>query len=688
MAPGIILFILQLSFLINLALSIFVWKKYHSPFARPFAATQFMVSMWVLFYILDLFSDDLSQKIFFHQLRYAVVPLVPLLWYFCLLRFSAPIGMPQPDFPVKWAIVPVITIVISLTSHLHSLMHSGFHIENWNGLKLLRFHSGPWFSFHILYLQVLLFMGLWRLFRNARIPFDPGNRHFQRSLVLAFLTFIPIPETILFGLKITIIPNHSMHPFLFSLTGLAEWYALFHYRLMDITPVARERVFKDLSEAVLVFDDFDRLIDFNQNAARMLTFDPETATGASADSIFPQTEFSNWVKSGSPSRHIFQINNGTQVRFLEGSLSIIESEENEIYGKAVILSDITARSLVEIELRESESRSRALLEVSPFPLLIVDQEKDQIVFGNPPLFDWIKLGEDSVVGQSPASFYADSSQRGKILETLSNEGQLDGMEAEFIRGDGKRLTALLYVRRIKFNQRNCICVSIVDITQRLEMEKVLHQAEASARDLLIAEAEQKRIGRDLHDNLGQMLTGLAFQASSIREILQTRGLAEGAMATRLEDGLRNAITHTRSLSHDLNPFEADGKAFIGALFELIEHLRESTGISIALDVPSQWLPPKIGMGMHLLRIIQEAVQNAIKHGRASKIRVSLTVDDKQGLLIVESNGARFIKNSLPGSGKGIGIMNARAAAFGGQIQISCGTDDGTVVKCLFACEDK
>jgi signal transduction histidine kinase len=215
----------------------------------------------------------------------------------------------------------------------------------------------------------------------------------------------------------------------------------------------------------------------------------------------------------------------------------------------------------------------------------------------------------------------------------------------------------------------------IDITERKQLEKAI---------LEISAEEQRRIGQDLHDGLGQHLTGIAFMSKVQEQKLAEKGLAEAAEAARIVKLVNEAINKTRELAHGLLPVISDAHGLMSALKRWAGEVEDLFKISCCLRVEEPVLIHDTNMSTHLFyRIAQEAVNNAIKHGQAKNIRISLSASHGYGVLSIENNGLGLPGSSTNGSGMGIQIMNYRARMIGGSLKVESGKARGITVTCQF-----
>ncbi|MCI0627922.1 MAG: response regulator [Acidobacteria bacterium] len=211
-----------------------------------------------------------------------------------------------------------------------------------------------------------------------------------------------------------------------------------------------------------------------------------------------------------------------------------------------------------------------------------------------------------------------------------------------------------------------------EIKQRQRLERCL---------LGISEQEQLRIGQDLHDGLGQRLTGIAFLSKALEQKLQEQSLPEAADTGRLTDLLNEVISQTKELARGLHPVETDPSGLMTALRRWADHITSVFGLSCCFECPDPVMIADNGMATQLYRIAQEAAHNAVKHARASRMIIGLGSADGQIVLTVQDNGAGFSRELEAAQGMGLQIMRHRAEAIGAALNIQSSPSDGTRVTC-------
>jgi signal transduction histidine kinase len=214
----------------------------------------------------------------------------------------------------------------------------------------------------------------------------------------------------------------------------------------------------------------------------------------------------------------------------------------------------------------------------------------------------------------------------------------------------------------------------IDITEKKRLEKSI---------LEVSSREQRRIGQDLHDGLGQHLTGIAFLSKAQEQRLAAKGLEEAADAAKIVKLVNEAIHKTRELSRGLHPVLSEPNGLMMALQQLAGEVEDVFHVSCQFHSDGDILIHDENTATHLYRIGQEAVNNAVKHAKPEHIRIVLALRNSGGSLSVSDNG-RGLPLQLKGqSGMGLHIMNYRATMIGGSLDIQRRAGGGTVVTCIF-----
>lgn len=217
----------------------------------------------------------------------------------------------------------------------------------------------------------------------------------------------------------------------------------------------------------------------------------------------------------------------------------------------------------------------------------------------------------------------------------------------------------------------------IDITERKRLEAAL---------LEISNREQRRIAQDLHDGLGQQLTGIAFMSKVLEDRLAEKSLVESADAAKIVKLVNEAIHKTRELARGLLPVLSDSQGLMSALEQWASEVEDLFQIECRFKCDDAVFVRDEDVANHLYRIAQEAVHNAIKHGKASHIVIGLATGDRGGILTIEDDGCGLTDEVFHEKGMGLHIMKYRAGMIGGSFDWAHQGRSGTMVTCVFPAE--
>jgi len=199
--------------------------------------------------------------------------------------------------------------------------------------------------------------------------------------------------------------------------------------------------------------------------------------------------------------------------------------------------------------------------------------------------------------------------------------------------------------------------------------------------LQISEREQRRIGQDLHDGLGQRLTSISFQCEALRGILEK---GEPSSCDRLREigaAVRTAISETRGLAHALYPAEIDQGNLEIALDDLVASVDRAFGGTCTYR--HDWSPAPLDRddALNVYRLVQEALGNAIRHSSAEALHVASRREGRTWVVEVRDDGRGFDPAEVAGAGLGLQIMRYRAHLVGGTLSVESSPGAGTTVRC-------
>lgn len=346
-----------------------------------------------------------------------------------------------------------------------------------------------------------------------------------------------------------------------------------------------------------------------------------------------------------------------------------------IHGAAFEITDLKR---AEESLRGERNLAAAILDTVGALVVVLDHE-GRIVRFNRACEQTTGYSSSEVMGNYvwnlfmlPEEREAFRKQFGRMLDGLPGsdyeglwvnrrgERRLIGWSTTVLRDTGESVTHVI--------------ATGIDLTERKRLESKL--LDVSAR-------EQRRIGQDLHDGLGQHLTGIAFLSKVLEEKLAERALSEEADAAKIVHLVNEAIQQTRELARGLLPVISEAQGLMSALGQWASKVEDVFGISCRFECDDAVLIHDETQAAHLYHIAQEATNNAIKHGKPARIVISLHARERAGMLSVKDDGLGFPEASENHAGMGLHIMRYRAKAVGGTLDVQRGGERGTVVICVF-----
>src|SRR5882724_8944619 len=203
--------------------------------------------------------------------------------------------------------------------------------------------------------------------------------------------------------------------------------------------------------------------------------------------------------------------------------------------------------------------------------------------------------------------------------------------------------------------------------------------------LEIAENERRRIGFDLHDDLGQKLMGVSLLLKALETNLTHKRLPEADETRKVQTLIHQVINHTHNLAHCFSSLESQGEDLAQLFGQLATNVRKTFHIACRFRAIGQIPLLPADTTLQLYKIAQESVSNSIKHGKATRVSVLLARHVDELVLRIKNDGVPFPLDREPSNRLGLRIMNYRAHLIGGTLEIRPNGNSGTLVSCALRC---
>lgn len=336
-------------------------------------------------------------------------------------------------------------------------------------------------------------------------------------------------------------------------------------------------------------------------------------------------------------------------------------------GILEVNSDITARVHAERSLELQRRRLTTVLNLIPGYVAIKDAEF-RVRFANHGFLE--RFGEPGEHPCYEVQYGRSSRCPGCGVEKVFATGR--SREWEAVCSDGR----WFHVWAHPFTDSDgspAVLELGIDVTEQRDAQRYVSE---------ISDAERRRVGRDLHDTLGQKLAGAGFLLRGLMSRVKQASPDDAETADRLAEILNESVAHVRSLARGLDPVSPAGAGLEGGLRELARGAREVYGLQVEVAYE---LADRLAEfpSLQLYRIAQEAVGNAARHAGARSIRVSVSDSDDAVELKVADDGVG-LPDDAPAEGMGMRTMKHRAGALGGRLIVSPGPDGGTEVTCTIS----
>jgi len=352
----------------------------------------------------------------------------------------------------------------------------------------------------------------------------------------------------------------------------------------------------------------------------------------------------------------------------------------------------SGRRVSELALHNVEARIADIVN-SAMDAIVSTDESHGIVLYNAAAERMFQWSRESILGQPldkliPQRFHAahrkhveDFDREGMTSRRMQRQTVLAG-----VRANGEEFPIEASISKYRENGGTIFTVIVRDVTERVRADEALRKSQEELRELAsaahtIREQEQRRVARELHDELGQALTALKMDVAWLGAQLRED---QGAVAHKLDamqSMLDGTVAATRRISADLRPLMLDDLGLVPAAEWLVQNFSERSGIRCDLEIGAPDLELQDPQASALYRILQESLTNVARHAKATRVDVRLDYDGGAVRLRVRDDGSGFSVNEAR-KGKSYGLLGLRERTYllGGEVRIDSAPGKGTTIE--------
>ena len=334
--------------LISVGMGIFVYRRQQAASIRAFAALLLSVAIYSFGYGLELWNDSLAGKLVCLKIQYIGIAAIPAFWNLMILQYAGKEKWLTRNVRMALFVIPVLTLALHYTSAYHPLHYNVQGLAANGPFLNVEFRAGPGYWMYVAYMNLSLLFGNLMLF----------HYWFQSATLYRHQVEIMIAGSLCPWLgHIVYLTGYSpwgldLAPLTFFVSLLLLGWGLCGFRLFTLAPIAREVVFDVISDAILVLDVQNQLVDYNEPASRLFSTLSPKALGMPAGEILREApEILEYAASGARQSRQVRRRVGKRQYWYQVRLSPVLGKAGQVLGRILVLQDITHQQALMENLR-------------------------------------------------------------------------------------------------------------------------------------------------------------------------------------------------------------------------------------------------------------------------------------------------------------------------------------------------
>lgn len=358
------------SFIIMILMGILLWRKYYTSQAKFVLLLFASNAIYSLFYSFEISFKTIQEVIWFYRLEYFGIPFLATFYFMFALHFSGRSNWLTLKNRLMIFSIPLITLVLDFTNEYHHLFYTEERMNLAGPFPSFTFVPGVWYYIHQGYVILLMILSLFLLIKMLKSKALLYKRQLQ--LILLATTF---PFLGYIAYQVHLVP-FGIDPvsFTFTLTGIIIFIALTRFKLFDLVPIARFKLFEQIQEGVLVFDVNNRLVDFNLTVSKQLNFSKKDLGFTANDLNSRWPELLDFIENNNKGK--LELKRFEDGKAFSYDINLIELENSKDVrsGKLVVIRDISDLINTEHERNITASKLDAVISAMPDMMLVIDSK--------------------------------------------------------------------------------------------------------------------------------------------------------------------------------------------------------------------------------------------------------------------------------------------------------------------------